>query len=147
PGGPEKACPNSTATPRQCKRHGGRNAGRRSDTRPQEPPKTPAAPTAPAAVAPYNAPSERFAPRVNTRGPPSMRWWYVASAAVGLLALSSCRSPAPPPAPPPAAVAVGDKIDGLRFKDIHFHVRSLEDFGKRKAYVLVFIDTACPLAP
>jgi hypothetical protein len=43
-------------------------------------------------------------------------------------------------------VKIGAKIDDLRFKDIRYLSRSLADFGVKKAYVLVFVDCACPLA-
>lgn len=43
------------------------------------------------------------------------------------------------------AVPIGAKIENLRFKDIRYLARSLSDFGEKKAYVLVFVDTACPL--
>src|SRR5438067_2203631 len=44
-----------------------------------------------------------------------------------------------------AEPAIGAKIDDLRFKDIRFVSRSLADFGDKKAYVFVFVDSACPL--
>ncbi len=43
-------------------------------------------------------------------------------------------------------VAIGAKIDNLKFKDIRYVERKLEDFGKPKAYVLAFITNSCPLA-
>lgn len=42
-------------------------------------------------------------------------------------------------------VALGDKVGGLRFKDIRGLVRSLDDFGAKNAYVFVFTTTQCPL--
>ena len=42
-------------------------------------------------------------------------------------------------------VKIGAKVEDLRFKDIRYLARSLDDFGEKKAFVLVFIDTACPL--
>ena len=44
-------------------------------------------------------------------------------------------------------VKIGAKIDNLRFKDIRHLSRSLADFGEKKAYVLVFVDSGCPLVP
>lgn len=45
------------------------------------------------------------------------------------------------------AVAIGAKVGNLTFKDTRFLVRSLDDFKERKAFVLVFVDTGCPLVP
>ena len=42
-------------------------------------------------------------------------------------------------------VKVGTRIDDLRFKDIRYLSRSLADFRHKKAFVLVFVDSACPL--
>jgi thiol-disulfide isomerase/thioredoxin/mono/diheme cytochrome c family protein len=42
-------------------------------------------------------------------------------------------------------VALGATIDKLHFKDIHYLPRSLDDFGKKKAFVLVFTNTTCPV--
>src|SRR5262249_46170775 len=47
---------------------------------------------------------------------------------------------------PADQVKIGAKIDDLRFKDIRFLARSLADFGDKKAFVLVFVDSDCPLA-
>jgi mono/diheme cytochrome c family protein/thiol-disulfide isomerase/thioredoxin len=44
------------------------------------------------------------------------------------------------------AVAIGAKVEDLRFKDIRHVARSLADFGEKKAYVLVFVQSGCPLA-
>jgi hypothetical protein len=41
--------------------------------------------------------------------------------------------------------AIGDKIANVRFKDIRYLNRSLDDFGERRAYVVVFTTTTCPL--
>jgi thiol-disulfide isomerase/thioredoxin len=43
------------------------------------------------------------------------------------------------------APAIGDVIGELRFKDIRGLQRSLDDLGKKRAYVLVFSTTHCPL--
>jgi thiol-disulfide isomerase/thioredoxin len=42
-------------------------------------------------------------------------------------------------------IALGAKIANLHFKDIHYLPRSLDDFGKKKALVLVFTNTTCPV--
>ena len=51
----------------------------------------------------------------------------------------------------PAAVAaepvkIGDRVGKLRFTDIRSLPRTLDDFGAKKAYVLVFTNTSCPVA-
>jgi hypothetical protein len=43
-------------------------------------------------------------------------------------------------------VKIGDTIANCHFKDIRYLPRSLDDFPKAKAFVLVFGNTACPLA-
>jgi thiol-disulfide isomerase/thioredoxin len=43
-------------------------------------------------------------------------------------------------------VPLGTAIADLRFKDIRYLTRSLDDFGKKKAYVIVFTNTTCPVA-
>jgi mono/diheme cytochrome c family protein len=47
---------------------------------------------------------------------------------------------------PADEVKIGARIDDLRFKDIRYLARSLADFGDKKAYALVFVDSDCPLA-
>jgi len=42
-------------------------------------------------------------------------------------------------------VKIGDKVEDLQFKDIRYLNRSLRDFGDKKAYVLVFVDSGCPI--
>jgi thiol-disulfide isomerase/thioredoxin len=42
-------------------------------------------------------------------------------------------------------VPIGASISNLTFKDIHYLPRSLDDFGKKKAFVLVFTNSTCPL--
>jgi mono/diheme cytochrome c family protein len=42
-------------------------------------------------------------------------------------------------------VPIGATISNLSFKDTRFLTRSLDDFPKRKAFVIVAVDTACPL--
>src|SRR5437773_1209185 len=41
---------------------------------------------------------------------------------------------------------IGERIDNLTFKDIHYLPRSLSDFSKARAFVLVFTNTTCPVA-
>ncbi len=41
---------------------------------------------------------------------------------------------------------IGDTVPKLRFTDIRYLPRTLDDFGPKKAYVLVFLNTTCPLA-
>src|SRR6266511_879612 len=41
---------------------------------------------------------------------------------------------------------IGDRAGNLTFKDIHFLPRSLNDFKDKKAFVIVFSTTSCPLA-
>src|SRR5437764_2601420 len=43
-------------------------------------------------------------------------------------------------------VKIGDKIGKLAFTDIRSLPRTLDDFGARKAYVLAFTNTSCPVA-
>jgi len=43
-------------------------------------------------------------------------------------------------------IKIGTKVDDLRFKDIRFLARSLAEFGEKKAFVLIFVDSDCPLA-
>lgn len=45
----------------------------------------------------------------------------------------------------PTKAAIGDKIEVLRFKDIRYVPRSLRDFGEKKAIVIVFTNTTCPI--
>ena len=45
-----------------------------------------------------------------------------------------------------APVKLGEKVDGLEFKDIRYLNRNLSDMGKPKAFVLVFLNTECPVA-
>src|SRR5258708_800609 len=42
-------------------------------------------------------------------------------------------------------VKIDSKFLNLTFKDIRYLQRSLDDFPKKKAVVLVFTDTSCPL--
>ena len=43
-------------------------------------------------------------------------------------------------------VPIGAQAGKFSFKDIRFLPRSLDDFGKPKAFVIAFITTECPLA-
>ena len=45
-----------------------------------------------------------------------------------------------------AAPAIGDKVEKVEFKDIHYLTRSLDEVGTGKAYVLFFFTNTCPLA-
>lgn len=40
---------------------------------------------------------------------------------------------------------IGAEVAPLRFKDIRYLTRTLDDFGARRAFVLVFTNTTCPL--
>jgi thiol-disulfide isomerase/thioredoxin len=42
-------------------------------------------------------------------------------------------------------VPIGSKIGNLAFRDTRCLNRSLDDFKNRKAFVLVFVDSGCPL--
>jgi thiol-disulfide isomerase/thioredoxin len=42
--------------------------------------------------------------------------------------------------------AIGDVVPDLEFKDIRYLTRSLAELGAQKAYVVVFVNTSCPLA-
>jgi thiol-disulfide isomerase/thioredoxin len=44
------------------------------------------------------------------------------------------------------AVKIGVRIDKLKFTDIRYLPRTLDDFKDKKAFVLVFTNTSCPLA-
>jgi thiol-disulfide isomerase/thioredoxin len=44
------------------------------------------------------------------------------------------------------AVKVGDPIGKLKFTDIRYLPRTLDDFGTKKALVLAFTNTSCPVA-
>jgi hypothetical protein len=44
------------------------------------------------------------------------------------------------------AVKVGDRVGKLKFTDIRYLPRTLDDFGTKKAFVLVFTNTSCPVA-
>eukprot|EP00913_Durusdinium_trenchii_P035351 g33081.t1 len=41
--------------------------------------------------------------------------------------------------------AIGDKIDTLRFVDLRYLTRTLDDFGKKNAYVVVMTNLDCPI--
>jgi peroxiredoxin len=60
-----------------------------------------------------------------------------------LLALLTawCAAPAAEP------VKVGDRAPDLSFTDIRYLKRSLDDFPGKKAYVLAFVTTGCPVVP
>jgi hypothetical protein len=60
--------------------------------------------------------------------------------AIAVLLLSSAAARAQ------TAVRIGETVGKLKFTDIRYLPRTLDDFGPRKAYVLVFTNTSCPLA-
>jgi peroxiredoxin len=65
------------------------------------------------------------------------------------LALAPLLAADPPEKNPPAKappVKVGGAVKDLSFKDIRFVLRTLDDFPAKKAFVLVFTDTQCPVA-
>src|SRR6516225_3999098 len=67
-----------------------------------------------------------------------IRMWITAAFAVMMAAMNQT----------PALgkdVPLGTAIADLRFKDIRYLTRSLDDFGKKKAIVLVFTNTTCPV--
>src|SRR5437870_4891119 len=41
---------------------------------------------------------------------------------------------------------IGDAVGKVTFKDIRYLTRSLDDFQNKKAFVLAFTTTSCPLA-
>ncbi len=43
------------------------------------------------------------------------------------------------------AIEIGQQVEELNFKDIRYLPRTLADFGEKKAYVLFFTNTDCPL--
>ena len=43
-------------------------------------------------------------------------------------------------------VKIGDTVKSLKFKDIRYLPRSLEELGEHKAIVFAFLNTTCPLA-
>ncbi len=42
--------------------------------------------------------------------------------------------------------AIGSQVKELRFKDIRYLSRTLNEFGEQRAFVIVFTNTTCPLA-
>jgi thiol-disulfide isomerase/thioredoxin len=65
-----------------------------------------------------------------------MRWFTLAVLWVIVVSPASAADRKP---------SIGDTIGDLRFKDIRGLQRSVADLGKKKAYVLVFTTTHCPL--
>jgi hypothetical protein len=49
------------------------------------------------------------------------------------------------PVPADSAVPVGERVGNLAFKDTHYLPRSLADFPRARAFVLVFSTTTCPV--
>jgi thiol-disulfide isomerase/thioredoxin len=66
-----------------------------------------------------------------------MHRWFIALAMASLVAGA---------APAQDAVKIGDRVGKLKFTDIRYLPRTLDDFGKKKAFVIVFTNTSCPLA-
>lgn len=62
-----------------------------------------------------------------------------------LLSVIVALSVIPANAVEPPRVALGTRVSELRFKDIRGIVRTLDDFGKPRAIVVVFTTTQCPL--
>ena len=54
--------------------------------------------------------------------------------------ISDCREPGS------RCAKIGDTVGKLKFTDIRSLPRTLDDFGKKKAVVLVFVNTSCPVA-
>lgn len=65
---------------------------------------------------------------------------FAVLASIGVLLLGSVARSAE------SEVKIGTTIKNLTFKDIRYLNRSLDDFPNRKAYVLIFTCTSCPLA-
>ena len=63
-----------------------------------------------------------------------------------LLTLFLCLSFALPLLAEDLPPSIGSEVPNLKFKDIRYLTRSLKDFGEKKAIVLVFTNTTCPLA-
>lgn len=67
---------------------------------------------------------------------PGLAWML----AVGVVA------PGSDAADDPGRPAIGTTVEGLTFQDIRFLTRGLDDFGERRAFVVVATSTTCPLA-
>jgi thiol-disulfide isomerase/thioredoxin len=66
-----------------------------------------------------------------------MHRWCVAFATASLVAGTASAQ---------GAAKIGDQVGKLKFTDIRYLPRTLDDFGKKKAFVIVFTSTSCPLA-
>jgi peroxiredoxin/mono/diheme cytochrome c family protein len=78
-----------------------------------------------------------------------LRWiFFPAAGAAGLLALGLLAAPLALRAAPrgPEADPAGKKLTSFRLPDSEGKVRTLEEFRERKALVLVFLGTSCPVA-
>jgi len=81
----------------------------------------------------------------------SRRWYidaqhervYLMRPSLVLLAIFVSSSAVPAADP---EVKIGTPVEDLRFKDIRCVARSLTDFGEKKAFVFVFVESECPLA-
>lgn len=69
-----------------------------------------------------------------------------ASSFASTFAVLLLAAPFPVCAAEPTAVSIGDIIPDLHFKDIRYLTRTLKDLGEKKACVLVFTNTTCPVA-
>jgi peroxiredoxin len=76
-----------------------------------------------------------FSSRMNV----SVRTWLSRCLLIGGLMGAPCLAEEPSKPKP------GDTIADLRFKDIRYVPRSLRDFGEKKAIVIVFTNTTCPI--
>src|SRR5688500_17657477 len=72
----------------------------------------------------------------------SLRVMVAAMAALACLDRGAVRAEHDGAAKP---LQIGDKVPSLRFKDTRYLQRSLDDFAGKKAFVLVFTTTGCPL--
>lgn len=66
-------------------------------------------------------------------------------AAVCVLALGAGNALAAADSPDASPAKIGATVGNLRFKDIRYLTRSLDDLKGKKAYVLVFTTTTCPI--
>jgi peroxiredoxin len=73
----------------------------------------------------------------------SRRAWTAAAMLVFILGLTTAASGARVPAP---GKTIGKRVSNFRLSDAEGRMRRLGDFGDRKAVVLVFLSTGCPVA-
>ncbi len=65
---------------------------------------------------------------------------FLACAVIAFFTLPACSYAEEKPVP-----LLGSKVGNLAFRDTRYLNRSLDDFKNRRAFVLVFVDTDCPL--